>query len=511
MAKKRDSSAVHFGIRIRLTLQLLLLFAVGLTVINLSVFLQIQKDNETRIGEEMRDIQTNAEIYTRQLLMLNKQNNEAAGFRAIVPDLLLQLQQATSREIAAYTVDGYPLDESGFPSSESDDDLHHAMQGQAAYHMEYPSAEALRVYFSCPMVIDGRNVGILRFYSDYSGLLSQGKRTEGLVFWVTFTVFLLIFVLVQILANRIVRPVVLLAADSRAVSRRIGTEAGGSVSPKVERLARRKDEIGELAENYRQMLRTINEQFLHIQEDADHIRGLYEYDRNFFNNVTHELKTPLTTIGGYAELLQSDARYNEDFYQKAVGHIEAESRRLHEMVIRLLDMAALNQKLPFTKVDLRSLADSVCEAMALKAKRYGNSFVLSGEPGQYVRGREGRLRELLINLLDNAIKYGRENSPIAVVIDSSEQRVFLSVENAGDGIPEDQLDKLCIPFYRVDKQLSRERGSSGLGLSICQKIVQEHAGEMAIQSRMGESVTVTVALPCWQEGPPLPQGEEESR
>ena len=71
------------------------------------------------------------------------------------------------------------------------------------------------------------------------------------------------------------------------------------------------------------MLTKINEQFRLLQEDADHIRSLYEYDRTFFNNVTHELKTPLTTIQGYAELLQSDARTDEAFYQKAVGHIEA--------------------------------------------------------------------------------------------------------------------------------------------------------------------------------------------
>ncbi len=507
--EKRKGRTVRIGIRLKLTLQLFVLFAAGLTAINLLVILQIHTDNENRIEEEMRGILPNAEIYTLQLLMLNKQNNEEEGFQAIVPELLAQLQRATGREVAAYTMDGVYLDGAEFSSAlssvPSGEDLLNAQAGSPSYRIEYGAGNKLSVYFSCPMVIEDNAVGILRFYSDYSELRAQGARIERLIFAVTLTVMTLTFFLVQLSANRVVRPVQLLARDSHAVSRRIGTQDGGSVSAGVERLSKRRDEIGELAENYHQMLQKINNQFLHIQEDAEHIRSLYEYDRTFFNNVTHELKTPLTTIQGYARLLETDARQDEIFYRKAVGHIEAESRRLHEMVVRLLEMASLDQKLPFVKVDLPALAVSVCEAMSLKARRYGNSFALSGRERQCVRGQESRLRELLINLLDNAIKYGRENTPIAVVIDSSEQQVFLSVENAGDGIPPDQLARLGTPFFRVDKQLSRERGSSGLGLSICRKIVEEHGGEIRFQSRLNESVTVTVALPCWKD---TPEGKE---
>ena len=108
----------------------------------------------------------------------------------------------------------------------------------------------------------------------------------------------------------------------------------------------------------------------------------------------------------------------------------------------------------------------------------------SGPSWRFVRGQKERLRSC-INLLDNAIKYGKENTPIAVVLDSAETQVFFSVENAGEGIPPDQLDKLCIPFYRINKQRSRERGSSGLGLSICQKIVEEHGGTSPFKANCG--------------------------
>lgn len=510
---QKPKQPFRFGIRIKLMLQLLVLFVVGLTVINLLVFLQIRQSNETRIAADMRELLANSKIYTRQVLMLNQQNNEEEGFQAIASDLLSQLRTATGREAAAYTVDGTLLQKtSGDALSGSDADLINAMNGTPSYSLTYTKKDGLDVQFSCPMVVEEKSVGILRFYADYSDMARQGRNTQLLVFWVTFAVSLITFLLVLVFANRIVRPVQTLARDSDSVARRIGSEAGGEISNGVDALTGRRDEIGELALNYRKMLTKINEQFRLLQEDADHIRSLYEYDRTFFNNVTHELKTPLTTIQGYAELLQSDARTDEAFYQKAVGHIESESRRLHEMVVHLLDIAALNQKLPFEKVDLAALTVSVTEAMSLKARRYGNTFALSGffglpdHSGRFVRGQKERLRELLINLLDNAIKYGKENTPIAVVLDSTETQVFFSVENAGEGIPPDQLDKLCIPFYRIDKQRSRERGSSGLGLSICQKIVEEHGGDITIQSQLQESVTVTVTLPRW-EGP-SPESEK---
>ena len=141
------------------------------------------------------------------------------------------------------------------------------------------------------MVVEEKSVGILRFYADYSDMARQGRNTQLLVFWVTFAVSLITFLLILVFANRIVRPVQTLARDSDSVARRIGSEAGGEISNDVDALTGRRDEIGELALNYRKMLTKINEQFRLLQEDADHIRSLYEYDRTFFNNVTHELKT----------------------------------------------------------------------------------------------------------------------------------------------------------------------------------------------------------------------------
>ncbi len=145
------------------------------------------------------------------------------------------------------------------------------------------------------------------------------------MFWVTFAVSLITFLLILVFANRIVRPVQTLARDSDSVARRIGSEAGGEISNDVDALTGRRDEIGELALNYRKMLTKINEQFRLLQEDADHIRSLYEYDRTFFNNVTHELENPAdhhSGIRGTAAVGRPDGR---GVYQKAVGHIEAEA------------------------------------------------------------------------------------------------------------------------------------------------------------------------------------------
>ena len=205
---QKPKQPFRFGIRIKLMLQLLVLFVVGLTVINLLVFLQIRQSNETRIAADMRELLANSKIYTRQVLMLNQQNNEEEGFQAIASDLLSQLRTATGREAAAYTVDGTLLQKTSDDAlSGSDADLINAMNGTPSYSLTYTKKNGLDVQFSCPMVVEEKSVGILRFYADYSDMARQGRNTQLLVFWVTFAVSLITFLLILVFANRIVRPV----------------------------------------------------------------------------------------------------------------------------------------------------------------------------------------------------------------------------------------------------------------------------------------------------------------
>lgn len=219
----------------------------------------------------------------------------------------------------------------------------------------------------------------------------------------------------------------------------------------------------------------------------------------FYDNVTHELKTPLTTIQGYAQLIQDNGTTDPELLQTGLDHILNESARLHTMVLQLLEMSNVKNNYQLHPLDLTALLVSITEAMELKANRYQSHLKLTCPEHLSVNGQEDRLRQLLINLIDNAIKYGaphesieitagRRQKDVAASFDPankgsvSDELVFLSIKNAGKGMTSEQLDHIFEPFYRVDKNYSREQGSSGLGLAICQKIAQEHHAHIEVES-----------------------------
>lgn len=254
------------------------------------------------------------------------------------------------------------------------------------------------------------------------------------------------------------------------------------------RLSHRHDEIGDLTHNYCEMLDTIDQQIHHIRRDRNHILQLLNSKQLFFDNVTHELKTPLTTIQGFAQLIQDNGTSDPELLESGLSHILNESARLHAMVLQLLEMS--NKKLSYqlSRLDLTPLLTSVVEAMELKANRYQSHLRLTCPSQLIINGQEDRLRQLLINLIDNAIKYGAPHEPIDITAgrrkkdEGAPLTTYLCVQNGGKGMTEEQMAHIFEPFYRVDKNYSREHGSSGLGLAICKKIAEEHHAEIQVES-----------------------------
>ena len=281
--------------------------------------------------------------------------------------------------------------------------------------------------------------------------------------------------------------------------------ARGRHARKRRRAAVPRDEASELSQNYDTMLRTVGEQFTRIQEDRVRILQLLDSRQAFYNNVTHELKTPLTTIQGYAQLLEQAGAADGELFSRGLAHIQHESARLHRMVIQLLEMSDIDRGGSLEPMDAAAVLRSVAQSMALKAVRYGCAIRFDGEQSLPILGREERVRQLCINLIDNAIKYGAPGETIWAVADHSGSRASLRVINRGEGFTDEEAERLFEPFYRVDKEHSREMGSAGLGLSICKKIVEEHGGAIRARSRGGYTV-FEVRLPLdkakWEGGAP---------
>ena len=218
--------------------------------------------------------------------------------------------------------------------------------------------------------------------------------------------------------------------------------------------------------------------------------------REFSANVSHELKTPLTSIMGYAELVKEGIAQKEDIPRFA-KQIYDEAQRLLtliEDIIRLSMLDEGNIQEEFKEVELFDLAHKVKNELEAKAKEKGISLRLEGE-NETVYGIEGTLHEMLFNLCDNAIVYNRTGGHVIISTGKSEEGVFLKVADNGIGIAKADQARVFERFYRVDKSRSRETGGTGLGLSIVKHAVLLHNAKIKLESEPEKGTEITVIFP----------------
>lgn len=477
-----------------------LLGFVSVLIVTYVVKAQMRQNIEKQITEEMESIQSNCELYVRQILLINSASISETGFEQCAYEVEQQLKRAGYTDIALYTLDGHLLRSSKlkrFSGENRRKDFQFARKLRSAFTLRYLEQNHCDVYFSMPVKVMGQQVGILSYYQDYSALYKREWETIGGMLRVTVMAFGIIYLMIWFMIRRMIRPVQQLGRISEDISDHL--KDGQFDSNMLEKLGdvRRKDEIGELSRNYMQMVGMIEEQFEKIQEDRDHILHLWNSRQEFYNNVTHELKTPLTTISGYAQLLEENGLGDEELFYNGIEHILQESTRLHRMVIQLLEMQDKGRYIRMEQVDAAVVLRSVTDAMQTKAKRYKNCLILDAEPGDYlVEGQEDRIRQVLINLIDNGIKYGRIGENIRIRLAKEDGAVQITVKNQGEGMDKEELSHIFEPFYRADKERSREMGSSGLGLSIAKKIMEEHGGMIQAESEPGGYTIFQVCFPA---------------
>ncbi len=218
--------------------------------------------------------------------------------------------------------------------------------------------------------------------------------------------------------------------------------------------------------------------------------------REFTANVSHELKTPLQSISGYAELLKNGMVKEED-KDRFYDGIYSESQRmiaLVEDIIRLsrLDEGAIEDKRE--EIDLLELAGETARILAPSAEEKGITLTVSGDSAVLV-GIPELLSSTIYNLTDNAIKYNRENGSVSIKVENTEEEILLSVSDTGIGIPEEEKERIFERFYRIDKSHSKSMGGTGLGLSIVKHAAKIHKARIELNSVIDGGTTVTVAFP----------------
>ena len=229
--------------------------------------------------------------------------------------------------------------------------------------------------------------------------------------------------------------------------------------------------------------------------------------RDFSANVSHELKTPLTTIKGFGELLENGIFTKEEDVKKYGGMIYRESERLLYLINDIIRLSQIEEQehVLSDKIDLLKTAHDVEEILRHKADNREVTMTIEGEPVQ-IYGNQSYITELFLNLMDNAIKYNHEGGSLKVTVGIEDGKAFAVFSDTGIGISDEHQSRIFERFYRVDKSRSKKIGGTGLGLSIVKHIVAYHSGEIQLESELEKGTTITVKLPFNE--PETQQAEE---
>lgn len=243
---------------------------------------------------------------------------------------------------------------------------------------------------------------------------------------------------------------------------------------------------GEVYEEMRPFVSTIKQQHIDILNHA-------KMRQEFTANVSHELKTPLTAISGYAELIESGMT-NEQDTQHFASEIHRSAERLQRLINDIIKLSELDDsdlKLEFETVDLYEMAESCIAHMEMQAQKNEVTLLLEGT-STLISGNKTLIEELIYNLCSNAVRYNKRGGSVTIKAMIENDRPIISVKDTGIGIPKDQQDRIFERFYRVDKSRSKSTGGTGLGLAIVKHIVAQHDAQIILNSEEGVGTEIKV-------------------
>lgn len=314
-------------------------------------------------------------------------------------------------------------------------------------------------YYYAVRMSDG---GVLRVARDAGNALHILWRAVPILIVVLLLLLLLCIVFSNLLTKSLIKPIEEMAFDMDHMDQ---VESYPELEP---------------------FIRTINEQHNDILKSAN-------MRQEFTANVSHELKTPLTSISGYSELIENGMVSEKDTIRFA-KEIHRNANRLLTLIndiIRLSQLDEPQDSTVFEQVDLYALAETCVEMLQMNAQSHNVTLSIKGEK-KIVYGSRQMLDELLYNLCDNAIRYNKDNGRVIVTVGEEEDNVFLSVKDTGIGIGAEHQERIFERFYRVDKSRSKKTGGTGLGLAIVKHIVALHHAELILESEEGKGTEIKV-------------------
>jgi len=322
---------------------------------------------------------------------------------------------------------------------------------------------------------------ILRISVPFSGLEQYfGLLIPAIIISIVITLLVSTF-LANRFANSLTKPLHEIAEEMLKLKEE---------NPKFQFKKYQYEEMNVIADTTMQMSQAVNE-YMNRIEFEKMVR------QEFFSNASHELKTPLTSVRGYVELLENGMATNEKMKKDFLYRIKKETVNMTNLINDILMISRLETKeaeVILTDVRICPLVKEVCTSLEPLAKEYQVTVNMNCRP-LIMRANSQQLRELFSNLIMNAIKYNKVGGKVKVMVTLETKEVVIIVEDTGVGIPEDAKLRIFERFYRVDKGRSKKVGGTGLGLSIVKHIVNYYNGSIEVESKLMEGTTFTVRLP----------------
>ena len=326
-------------------------------------------------------------------------------------------------------------------------------------------------------------------------MYSAVRLTDGSVLRVSqtqFTIFTLVLSMLQpilvVLLLAIVVSLILAARISKHIVKPIN-----DIDLENPKRAKVYDEVKPLVDKIYEQNEALNKQISKLQIDVDEKTREANFRKEFTANVSHELKTPLTSISGFAEIIKNGIVKEEDIAPFA-GKIYDEAQRLIILVGDIIKLSQLDEKQVAARkenIDLYGMAKYVIETLQPATLENNIKVNLEGEH-LYVDAVAQILEEMIYNLCDNAIKYNVKDGNVSVNVEKIEGRPAIKVSDTGIGIPQEDVDRVFERFYRVNKSHSKEIGGTGLGLSIVKHAAAYHEAEIRIESKIGKGTAITI-------------------
>ncbi|PYY29292.1 ATP-binding protein [Paenibacillus illinoisensis] len=410
--------------------------------------------------------------------------------------LAQELANSTGLPIALYDMNGTQVGSSITPgeSLEIQETLNYALQNKIAYREQGDT-----LLYAAPLDGPDGQMGAIWMQYSVQSYHEFYARILQLFLWAGIAVVVLSFILGYLFYNRFAVAITKLKKSADSI------REGEYIT---ESPVKRKDELGELGQGIYYMSTSIQQNItgMHAEQQKlqlaiEKLQALEQQQKQYIGNISHEFKTPLTSIMAYVELLDM---YRDDpqLLEDASSNIGKETERLYEMVEKVLHLSAL-EKYDFENqaedVEVGALLEDACGRMRGKAEKFALRMELDIQPA-VIRSDWESLMHIFINLLDNAIKY---NVPGGIIRVQSEQRpqtreAMIRIYNSGLPIPEEAREKIFEPFYTVNKDRARKTGGTGLGLSLVKQFVEKQGGTITLlpgEMKNEEGTTFQLVLP----------------